>query len=63
MYKEIIEPLGHKAKERNEQFAEAYARMINRFTIEFGKRFCKENGAIDWAKLVEFNSGHKYETR
>jgi len=57
LYTEIIEPLGHKAKIKNEEFAEAYARMINQFTNEFFTDFCKNNGEIDWVKLVEFNSG------
>jgi hypothetical protein len=30
--------------------------MINKFTKEFADTFCLENGAIDWEKLVRFNS-------
>ncbi len=56
LYIDIIEPIGHKAKEKNEKFVLAYSNLINKFTIEFGKDFCKENGAIDWKKLVIFNS-------
>ncbi|MCW5908292.1 MAG: hypothetical protein KIS94_10555 [Chitinophagales bacterium] len=56
LYIEIIEPLGHKAKERNEAFIESYSRMINKLTREFSNEFCKEDGDIDWQKLVEFNS-------
>jgi hypothetical protein len=29
---------------------------MNRFTKLFTESYCKENGAIDWVKLVEFNS-------
>lgn len=57
LYTEIIEPLGHKAQEKNEAFQEAYARMINQFTLQFGKDFCESDGSIDWPKLVAFNSG------
>lgn len=57
-YIEIIEPLGHKAKEKNEQFLKFYAKIINKFTFEFGHDFCK-NGEIDWQKLVQFNSSKK----
>lgn len=57
LYTEIIEPLGHKAKERNEEFLQYYSNMLNQFTNEFIEEFCKENGEIDWNKLVEFNSG------
>jgi len=56
LYTEIIEPLGHRARERNEQFSEAYAQIINKFTIEFGKDFCEEDGKINWEKLVKFSS-------
>lgn len=56
MYQEIVEPLGHKAKERNETFAAEYAKVANRFTAEFIQDFCKDDGAIDWEKIVAFNS-------
>ena len=55
-YLDIVEPLGHKAKERNQEFANAYARRLNLFTREFGNNFCDEEGSIDWGKLVKFNS-------
>lgn len=58
LYTKIIEPLGHKAKERNDDFIESYSRMINKFTKEFTDTFCLRNGSIDWEKLVRFNSGN-----
>jgi hypothetical protein len=57
LYTDIIEPLGCKAKERNDAFLESYARMVNKFTREFTADFCDETGQINWKKLVEFNSG------
>ena len=59
LYTEIIEPLGHKAKECNEEFQQSYSRMINQFTKEFIQSFCNDNGDINWNKLVEFNSAKK----
>jgi len=56
LYTKIIEPLGHKAKERNDDFIKSYSQMINKFTKEFANEFCKDNGEIDWDKLVRFNS-------
>lgn len=56
LYTDLIEPLGHKAKERNDEFAEAYAKRINKFTLEFGQTFCDEQGAIHWERLVKLNS-------
>ncbi len=56
LYTEIIEPLGYKAKEKNEDFIQSYSQMINKFTKEFANIFCNDNGEIDWEKLVRFNS-------
>ncbi len=58
-YTKIIEPLGYKAKEKNDDFIESYSKMINKFTKEFSNEFCDDNGNIDWNKLLEFNSGMK----
>lgn len=56
-YTAIIEPLGHRAKQRNERFLSEYAKVVNRFTLEFTKSYCDRSGAILWKKLVQFNSG------
>lgn len=56
LYTQIIEPLGYKAKEKNDEFIELYSQMVNKFTREFTIDFCKESGEIDWEKLVKFNS-------
>ena len=56
LYTKIIEPLGHQAKDRNDDFMQSYAQMINKFTKEFADTFCLDNGAIDWNKLARFNS-------
>lgn len=55
-YIDVIQPIGHKAKQKNEEFLEAYSTVLNKFTLEFAKRFCID-GKIDWKKLLEFNSG------
>jgi hypothetical protein len=59
LYLEIIEPLGHKAYERNDEFQKSYNQMINKFTREFANKFCSVDGEIDWWKLVKFNSEKK----
>lgn len=59
LYTKIIEPLGHMAKERNDDFIKSYSQMINKFTKEFANEFCKDSGDIDWDKLVRFNSASK----
>ena len=59
LYTDIIEPLGHTAMERNREYQESYARIKNRFVIEFSQDFCFQDGSIHWEKLVQFNSGKK----
>jgi hypothetical protein len=56
LYTELIEPLGHKAKERNDDFIKSYSQMLNKFTKEFTTDFCDKNGTITWDKLVKLNS-------
>lgn len=58
LYTDIVEPLGHRAKEHNEIFAENKAALINKFISEFMKDFCDSEVNIDWKKLVVFNSGN-----
>lgn len=58
-YKKIIEPLGYQARDKNGQFLEEYAKVINKFTIEFGKNYCSRDGSILWNKFLQFNSGMK----
>ncbi len=58
LYLDIIEPIGHKAKQKNEEFLESYAQIVNKLTLEFSQSFC-DDGKINWARLVEYNSGFK----
>ncbi|MFQ5709966.1 MAG: cytosolic protein, partial [bacterium] len=54
---DIIEPLGHKAKQHNEQFLKKKDQVINSFTKQFLIDFC-DGGQINWKRLVQFNSGN-----
>ena len=56
LFIEIIEPLGYKAKEKNDAFMNSHAKMLNKFTKEFTTDYCKDSGEIDWEKLVKYNS-------
>ncbi|MEA3408607.1 MAG: PmeII family type II restriction endonuclease [Chloroflexota bacterium] len=58
LYTDIIEPIGYRAKQHNETFEQEQGKVVNRFTREFIDRFCEPTGAIDWPRLVEFNSGN-----
>lgn len=59
LYTKIIDPLGNLAKERNEDFVVSYFKKLEKFTLDFSKDFCAENGAIDWEKIVQYNSEAK----
>ena len=63
LYIDIIKPLGHRARERNESFTQEYAKSMNRFTRQFIDGFCDPDGAIRWPELVEFNSSEAAGTR
>jgi hypothetical protein len=58
LFVDIVEPLGHRAKQRNDKFAKEYSRILNNFTNEFFQEFCTD-GNINWEKLVRLNSEKK----
>jgi hypothetical protein len=55
--------LGKQARKQNDNFKQSYNQMINLFTKQFSNDFCKEDGEIDWKKLLKFNSGSKNEKK
>ena len=56
LYKQIIEPLGHEARQHNDDFSTKYQAIIDRLSNEFSENFCDQEDAIDWEKLVSFVS-------
>ena len=57
LFVKIIEPLGYKAKDKNENFIESYNRLMNKLTRDFTNNFCYENGEINWKEILKINSG------
>ncbi len=57
LYIDIIKPLGHRARQQNQNFIRQKSKVINLFTSEFIRDFC-DNGEINWERLVRFNSGN-----
>ncbi|MEP7136137.1 MAG: PmeII family type II restriction endonuclease [Chloroflexota bacterium] len=54
LYKEIIEPIGFKAKEHNDNYYVALGGLKNKLSAQFTKEFCREeDGLINWDLLVE----------
>lgn len=58
LYVDIIEPLGYKAKEKNDAYLHEYGNMINKFTADFIRDYCDTNGSINWEKIVKLNSSN-----
>lgn len=59
LYTDIIEPIGHRAREHNESFEKERDKIISRFSIEMGNTFFDaKTGELDWVKLVQYNSGN-----
>jgi hypothetical protein len=56
LYIELIQPLSYEAEEKNNEFKISYGNLVNRLTKEFLEDFCDENGAINWRRLIIFNS-------
>lgn len=56
-YIKIIDYMGTMPEQYVAEYKESYNKAANRLVREFSNSFCKEDGSIDWEKLVEFNSG------
>jgi hypothetical protein len=63
LFIDIIEPLGYKAKEKNDEYFKEYSRMINKFTHEFIKDYCNVDGDIEWEKIVRLNAAIKTQKK
>jgi hypothetical protein len=55
-YIKIVEPIGHKAKERNAEFLAQYELVVDTFTDFFRKHFCGPDNLILWDVLVKHSS-------
>lgn len=56
-YLKIIDYMGTLPEQYVAAYKESYNKAANRLVREFSIKFCQDDGAIDWKKLVEFNSG------
>ncbi|MDD2684810.1 MAG: PmeII family type II restriction endonuclease [Gallionella sp.] len=59
LYLDLIEPLGHKARQRNDEFDVEYGKANTRFTKSFIEKYCVDDGSINWDKIVRLNSAAK----
>jgi len=58
LYTDIIQPIGYKAREYNEEYVQKKNEATNRLVRDFIAEFCTPSGAIDWENLVRHNSGN-----
>lgn len=56
-YIKIIGFMGTLPEQYVASYKESYNKAFNRLVREFSNDFCKDDGSINWEKLVEFNSG------
>lgn len=56
-YLKIIKFMGNLPEQYVASYKESYNKASNRLVREFSNKFCRDDGSIDWEKLVEFNSG------
>lgn len=56
-YIKIIRMMGTRPEKYAKNFEKSYAKAENRMVREFTVKYCKDDGAIDWDKLLKFNSG------
>ena len=59
MYVDIVEPLGYKAKLKNDEYYVEYGKMINKFTKDFLTNYCNTDDSINWDKIVRLNAATK----
>ena len=58
LYTDIVEPIGYRAKEHNDEYERRKAEVANRMTKDFVDEYCHPSGAIDWDKLVHAACGN-----
>lgn len=58
LYQDLIVPIGHQAKERNDAIEQLYGAKLALFTKDFVEKFCP-GGLINWPLLLAYNSGNK----
>ena len=58
LYRDMAEPIGCEAQKHADNYGLEKSSAYNRFIRDFTVEFCDTQGRIDWAKLVQFNSGN-----
>lgn len=56
-YIKLVEMMQDYPTVHRQQYEKEYDKAVNRFTLQFLQEFATPDGGINWAKLVQFNSG------
>lgn len=58
-YLKLIRLMRDYPEQQRKIYLEEWSKAVNRFTRELLNEFADEDGALDWEKIVRFNSGTK----
>lgn len=58
LFNEVLTIFSRTTQKHSATYNGQKAAILNNLTKEFIERFCDAEGAIDWSRLVEFNSGN-----
>lgn len=58
-YLKLIRLMKDKPQEHKPLFEKEWGKAVNKFTLEFMKKYCQEDGSIDWDKLTKLVSEDK----
>lgn len=62
-YLKLIRLMKNVPERNRPKFRAEWDQAVNRFTRDFMADFCRQDGSIDWEKLVAFNSAVKQSAR
>jgi hypothetical protein len=63
-YKKLIDLIDREVVAKKKRaYQTEWDRAVNKHSIEFGNLFCDKGGAINWEKLIEFNSGKRQQEK
>jgi hypothetical protein len=58
LYKEIIEPIGFRAQDHNDNYNLTLGSVTNQLTAQFITDYCNPDGSINWDLLIEATCGN-----
>ncbi|MFN3690035.1 MAG: PmeII family type II restriction endonuclease, partial [Fimbriimonadales bacterium] len=56
-YLKLVRLMRDYPEQQRKVYQEEWAKAVNRFTRDLLSEFAREDGTLDWEKIVQFNSG------